>query len=409
MASIFALAFTATIELSVLAIAVTVFERVMLLQYLPVALFLVLLQSMFTIGVSFWLAAANVRYKDVEYLTSVFLLAYFYLTPILYPPSFVPDTPVLGTSVTWQDIALANPMARFVMAYRNIFYDVRLPGLEHDAVARRVVAARLRPRFPLLRSPLRPLRRGDVSRLVRVSPTGPAADLRRALDEPDGHVAVVADHVSDDELTVLVDVFGEAGIASASPLPLATSGRQRYPLHAMLPQAPTLALPCRTLTVLNREALFGLGDPRPDATTTEELLIAVAERLLQRGWRHVAAPGLAMDWDHTDSATIGSRPPHGADRSSLSWWGRRTSDSRTHQSWAASRIGRLKSSSTAHASPTTPTPEHSTSWSRSLVNSHSPDHPPTSCLPYRRFDVGSKCRGGGHLRRRTRSIPHRAR
>jgi lipopolysaccharide transport system permease protein len=129
MASIYALAFTATIELSVLAIAVTVFEQVMLLQYLPIALFLVLLQSVFTIGVSFWLSAANVRYKDVEYLTSVFLLAYFYLTPILYPPSFVPDTPVFGTSVTWQDVALANPMARFVMAYRNIFYDVRLPGL----------------------------------------------------------------------------------------------------------------------------------------------------------------------------------------------------------------------------------------------------------------------------------------
>ena len=50
-----------------------------------------LLQSIFTIGVSFWLAAANVRYKDVEYLTSVFLLAYFYLTPILYSPSFIPE------------------------------------------------------------------------------------------------------------------------------------------------------------------------------------------------------------------------------------------------------------------------------------------------------------------------------
>ena len=129
MASIYALAFTAVIELSVLGLAVSIFEGVMLIQYLPVALFLVLLQSIFTIGVAFWLSAANVRYKDVEYLTSVFLLAYFYLTPILYPPSFVPDTPAFGTSITWQDIALANPMARFVMAYRNIFYDVRMPGL----------------------------------------------------------------------------------------------------------------------------------------------------------------------------------------------------------------------------------------------------------------------------------------
>ena len=129
MAAIYALAFTATIELSVLALAVTLFERVMLLQFLPVALMLVVLLSFFTIGVSFWLAAANVRYKDVEYLTSVFLLAYFYLTPILYPPTLVPNTPVFGTPITWQNIALANPMARFVMAFRNIFYDVRMPGL----------------------------------------------------------------------------------------------------------------------------------------------------------------------------------------------------------------------------------------------------------------------------------------
>jgi glycosyltransferase involved in cell wall biosynthesis len=180
-----------------------------------------------------------------------------------------------------------------------------------------------------------------VSRIVRVSPTASAAELRRALVEPDGHVAVVADHVGDDELAVLVGVFGEAGIASASPLPLTESSRQLYPLHAMLPPAPTLALPCRTSTVFNREALFGLGDPRPDATTTEELLIAVAERLLQRGWRHVAAPGLAMDWDPADSAAID--PTAAWSRSVVAQMvGPANVGLETHQAWAASRIGRLE-------------------------------------------------------------------
>jgi ABC-type polysaccharide/polyol phosphate export permease len=65
----------------------------------------------------------------VEYLTTVFLLAYFYLTPVIYPVTFIPDTPVLGTPVTARDIGLANPMARFAMAFRNVFYDIRLPGL----------------------------------------------------------------------------------------------------------------------------------------------------------------------------------------------------------------------------------------------------------------------------------------
>ncbi len=45
------------------------------------------LEIMFTAGVAMWLSACNVKFKDVEYLMSVFLLAYFYLTPVLYPPS----------------------------------------------------------------------------------------------------------------------------------------------------------------------------------------------------------------------------------------------------------------------------------------------------------------------------------
>ncbi len=130
MASILALGFSMVIEVAVLAVAVTAFYQVMLLQYLPALVLVALMQIMFTAGVSFWLAACNVKFKDVEYLVSVFLLAYFYLTPILYPASFIPDTPVFGSPFTWRDVALLNPMARFSMAYRNVLYDVTLPGLE---------------------------------------------------------------------------------------------------------------------------------------------------------------------------------------------------------------------------------------------------------------------------------------
>ncbi len=129
MSSILALGFSMLIEIAVLALAVTVFYQVMLLHLLPILLLVCLLEIMFTAGVAMWLAACNVKFKDVEYLMSVFLLAYFYLTPVLYAPEFIPDTPVIG-SLTVRDIALMNPMARFVMAFRNILYDVRLPGFE---------------------------------------------------------------------------------------------------------------------------------------------------------------------------------------------------------------------------------------------------------------------------------------
>jgi len=130
MSSIMALGFSMLIELAVLATAVTVFEQVVLIQYIPVLLVLVFLQALFTAGFALWLSACNVKFKDVEYLTSVILMAYFYVTPILYSPEQIPNTPAFGTSFTWREIALANPMARFVMAFRNVLYDVRMPGLE---------------------------------------------------------------------------------------------------------------------------------------------------------------------------------------------------------------------------------------------------------------------------------------
>jgi ABC-2 type transport system permease protein len=130
LSAITALGFTMMIELGVLALAVSIVEQVILIQYVPVLLVLIALEILFTAGIGMWLAACNVKYKDVEYLTSVFLLAYFYLTPVLYSPTLIPEKPFLGTPFTWRDVALANPMARFVMAYRNVLYDVRLPGLE---------------------------------------------------------------------------------------------------------------------------------------------------------------------------------------------------------------------------------------------------------------------------------------
>ena len=130
MSSILALGVSMLIELSVLAAVISVFHGVFLVHLLPILLALALLQALFTAGFAFWLSACNVKFKDVEYLTSVLLLAYFYLTPVLYSSSLIPNTPAFGTSLTWREIALANPMARFMMAYRNVLYDVRLPGFE---------------------------------------------------------------------------------------------------------------------------------------------------------------------------------------------------------------------------------------------------------------------------------------
>jgi lipopolysaccharide transport system permease protein len=129
LSAILALGYSMLIELGILVVVVSITYQVMLLQYIPILLLTAALLLLFTAGVSMWLAACNVKFKDVEYLTSVLLLAYFYLTPILYPVSFIPERPLFA-GLTTRDVLLANPMARFVMAFRNMLYDVRMPGLE---------------------------------------------------------------------------------------------------------------------------------------------------------------------------------------------------------------------------------------------------------------------------------------
>jgi ABC-2 type transport system permease protein len=128
--SILALSVSLLIELGILAAAVVIItHEFMILVLLPVAFLVVVLLVLFTSGVALFLTAANVRYRDVEYLTSVLLLAYLYLTPILYPIKLIPQKEIPLVPFDIRQVALANPMARFAMAFRNVFYDARLPGL----------------------------------------------------------------------------------------------------------------------------------------------------------------------------------------------------------------------------------------------------------------------------------------
>lgn len=74
----------------------------------------------FALGLSFFLAAAYVKFRDISYIWEVILQAGFYLTPILYPLSRIPN-------VTFQKIILINPMAQSIQAAR---YSV----ITHDTI-----------------------------------------------------------------------------------------------------------------------------------------------------------------------------------------------------------------------------------------------------------------------------------
>lgn len=66
---------------------------------------------LFALGLSLFLSAAFVKFRDIGYIWEVILQAGFYLTPILYPLSKI-------TNLTLQKLILLNPMAQAIQDAR---------------------------------------------------------------------------------------------------------------------------------------------------------------------------------------------------------------------------------------------------------------------------------------------------
>jgi ABC-2 type transport system permease protein len=82
-----------------------------------------------TSALSLWVAGLNVRYRDTQHLLNLALLAWFWLTPIVYPSSFVhqelAERSVFGISLL--NVYLANPMAAIVFGFQRALYGVVSP------------------------------------------------------------------------------------------------------------------------------------------------------------------------------------------------------------------------------------------------------------------------------------------
>ena len=78
---------------------------------------IMLLQLTLVMGLSLILAMANVFFRDTEHLVEVGMLAWFFLTPVFYSISVVPNVTFLGLDVhRW--VFMLNPMATLTTDYR---------------------------------------------------------------------------------------------------------------------------------------------------------------------------------------------------------------------------------------------------------------------------------------------------
>ncbi|MHB8780513.1 MAG: ABC transporter permease [Candidatus Geothermincolia bacterium] len=87
-----------------------------------------LAEMLFIVGVALFVSALNVFFRDVQHFTDILLMAWFWMTPIVYPISFVLDK----LPVWAKGIYFLNPMAHFVLIYHEIIYN---PGVHGPATS----------------------------------------------------------------------------------------------------------------------------------------------------------------------------------------------------------------------------------------------------------------------------------
>ena len=89
--------------------------------YLPLVM---LVQVIFTLGISLLLATLNVFYRDTSVIMEVLIQAWFFLTPVFYPIDLLPEWSNLwGLELPIRRLTYAfNPMASIVATYRSILY-----------------------------------------------------------------------------------------------------------------------------------------------------------------------------------------------------------------------------------------------------------------------------------------------
>jgi ABC-2 type transport system permease protein len=113
------------IELAVLAVALVFFGNVIVL-WIPMVLALVALEVVFVLGLALMLAATAVYFRDLQHLLSIVLQVWFYSAPIVYPLSLVEEK-----LTSWQiTLYNLNPLTRFVEAFRDVMYDMRMPPID---------------------------------------------------------------------------------------------------------------------------------------------------------------------------------------------------------------------------------------------------------------------------------------
>jgi lipopolysaccharide transport system permease protein len=86
----------------------------------PALILIIILNLIFACGLGLFFATLNVFFRDLEHLSGVLFMFWFWVTPVFYSLEMIPD------KFRW--ICMLNPMTYFIECYRSILYQAKFPN-----------------------------------------------------------------------------------------------------------------------------------------------------------------------------------------------------------------------------------------------------------------------------------------
>jgi len=120
LAALLARVFDFAIAFSILIVLIMVYRLPVLhigWLFLPVIL---AIQMALSLGLGLIGASLNVFYRDIKHMIGLGMQLWFYATPIIYPPTLVPEA--------WRSLYHLNPMVGVIESYRAVLLRGQLPS-----------------------------------------------------------------------------------------------------------------------------------------------------------------------------------------------------------------------------------------------------------------------------------------
>lgn len=101
---------------NVIILALMVLLKIPIGKFVIFLPFVIILETIFIVGLVLIFSSFQVYYRDVKYLTEILLLFWFYISPVFYPLRLVADV-----SDKFFKIYLLNPLVHIITLYRLVY------------------------------------------------------------------------------------------------------------------------------------------------------------------------------------------------------------------------------------------------------------------------------------------------